>query len=183
MDFAQQSLQSTPPQELRLSVTRTWGNRTLSTKSAAWRSLRKKIMDRDNNTCTFCGLSSSKHMVCDHANGDASDNSQSNLRVLCPLCDLIRHCGLAGIYKNLYLYKSQLPQVDIVKKSVDYFRKTRCVPKPEEIDPDAIFIEGDTINFANVLLLKDYEELSKEQKLFKGFFAPNSKTHFENVIN
>ena len=168
--------------ELRLSVTRKWGNRTISTKSSAWKTIKKKILVRDNYTCFYCGLRSEKYMVCDHIDGNAENNELSNFRILCPLCDLIRHCGIAAIFNKLYLYISKMSQVDIVKKTVEYYVKTRNIPKPEEIDPEAVLVKETTIDFANVLLKKNYDELSPEENQYKGFFTSNALIHLQQIL-
>ena len=97
-----------------LAVARTWGNRTLSTKSTQWKRLKQRALLRYNHACRFCGLSASQGMVCDHINGDASDNRLENLGINCAICDLLRHCGRAGMFGDLLLCVSQLSQLEIV---------------------------------------------------------------------
>lgn len=40
--------------------------------------------------------------------GDASNNDISNFGLNCGLCDKVRHCGLAGVKRELILRKSNL---------------------------------------------------------------------------
>ncbi|MFH1247218.1 MAG: hypothetical protein V1644_02445 [Candidatus Micrarchaeota archaeon] len=168
---------------LCLAVTRTWGNRTLSTNSSEWRKLRSQVMERDNWACRFCKLRSLKWMMCDHLDGNASSNVIANLGVNCPICDLIRHCGRAGVEGQLSLWLSALSQVDIVWKTQAYWREKGRLPNPQDIDSNARKIADSTIEFANKLLKFNYSELSSEELNYKGFFEPASKNAFEKVIS
>tara|TARA_Y100000589_G_C27008941_1_gene569983 strand:- start:64 stop:915 length:852 start_codon:yes stop_codon:yes gene_type:complete len=167
---------------LCLAVTRTWGQRTLDTRSTEWRSLRAKVMRRDHNKCRFCGIQSTSHMVCDHIDGNASDNHLDNLGVNCPLCDRIRHCGLAGMQRKLSLWKSSLSQLEIVKMSIDYWKEHGSIPNPNQLDPDAQFVHDDTIEFANILLEKNYSELNDEELTYRGFFKEGSQAEFNSIL-
>ena len=106
-----------PPLRLPLSGTSIshFGNRTLSTSSSKWKTLRKEVILRDDRTCSSCGYLSpytnGRYMVVDHVDGDASNNDLSNLRVHCPPCDAIRHCGFAGLQEWIYVSESTMKQV------------------------------------------------------------------------
>lgn len=119
---------------LRLSVTRTWGNRTLPVKSKEWRKLREDVIRRYGGRCRFCGSKFTKYLVCDHMDGNASNNDPSNLGINCRLCDWMRHCGLSGLKGMTVMRKSKLDQVEIVKRTYRYYLENKCWPKPEEID-------------------------------------------------
>jgi Domain of unknown function (DUF1917) len=174
---------STPPITLQLSVTRTWGNRTLPVNSLEWRKLRDKILKRDNYTCASCSYTSphpnGRGLKIDHRNGDASDNDDSNLRVHCPACEAIRHCGLAGMKGWVQLARSDMDQVEILRKTREIFEKTGVVPRVREVDPLATRTEMDIINLANKLLKTDREELTDEEKFLRGFFTSGAKDLFE----
>lgn len=105
-------------------------------------------------------------MIVDHVNGDATNNSLENLRVLCPMCDTIRHCGLAGIKKMLIIRKSKFSQLDIVVKTRSLFLKNKKVPDPKEID----------LNSSETNLLPvEVAAFGKENvhKIYKAFFTEN----------
>ena len=74
-------------------------------------------------------------MINDHINGDATNNNLSNLIVLCPMCDTIRHAGLAGINKFLEVRISNLTQLEIVKKTREFYLQNKRFPLAREIYP------------------------------------------------
>jgi hypothetical protein len=177
---------------LKLSVTRTWGNRKLPINSSAWKNLRNQVLKRDNNTCRFCQTILDKYLVCDHIDGNASNNNLNNLGINCPGCDAIRHCGFSGIQGWLILRKSSLNQDEIVRKTYDFYLKNGIRPSPEKVDPACQKIfkhsfkvdnevvykmnnpkgeEISSVDLANVLLLHDYEKIQGIENI-KGFFAP-----------
>ena len=102
-----------------LSVTSTWGNRTVDCNSSEWRSMRNKVLVKYNNKCRFCGHQSEKYMVVDHMDGVASNNKLSNLGVNCPACDAIRHCGFNE--KSIVLGISKLTQIEIINGTRKYY--------------------------------------------------------------
>jgi len=72
-----------------------WRNprQTKKLKEEAWQQLRKKILERDNYTCAYCGYKSEKYQIVDHINGDPENNNDNNLQIVCQMCNLIKHSG------------------------------------------------------------------------------------------
>ena len=158
--------------ELHLSVTNTWGGRTLPVGSSEWKALREEILKREDYKCRFCSHRSMNFMVVDHMNGVASDNRHENLGVNCQMCDKIRHCGLAGLKEMIMLGTSVVPQVEIVKRTREYFRVNRRIPKATMVDPQARPAQGMTIvEFADVLMKQEWERLPRSMKSYRGFFT------------
>lgn len=84
---------------LLLSVKRkTWRKDAQSTESSdeAHRATRPRILERDRNTCQYCGFKSSKSEV-HHENDDHTDNRDENRVTACPLCHGVFHIGQVGI--------------------------------------------------------------------------------------
>jgi len=158
--------------DLHLSVTNTWGNRTLPVDSPQWKRLREQVLRRDKYTCRFCSFSANSYMVVDHLNGIASDNRLVNLGVNCQMCDKIRHCGLAGISGLLMLGTSKMPQVEIVRGTRAYVKKHRKLPKAIQITPDARLVQQmEMAEFADILLETEWERLPPRMKSYRGFFT------------
>lgn len=171
--------------KLHLSVTSTHGNRSLPVSSSKWKKLRAEILLRDNHTCSSCGYLSphpkGRYMIVDHADGDASNNDPSNLRVHCPPCDAIRHCGFSGIHEWLTVSESAMEQVDIVRKTREMFEKTGVIPYPESIDPSLKPVDIGVVELANIMLETPWKFLPKELQRLRGFFTKNSSYLFHKT--
>lgn len=163
----------TKKRELKLSYISPslWWKRKLKVDSVDWKILREKVLKRDKYQCYFCQIRASKYMIIDHISGNAQDNRLRNLRVLCPLCNTIRHAGLAGIMGTLKIASSRLSQVEIVKKTQDFFLKNQILPTIRQLDSSArLAKEYSPINIATL----EEEEVPKELKAYKGFFTKNA---------
>jgi hypothetical protein len=172
--------------KLHLSVTPTHGNRTLPINSSRWRTLRKNILLRDERTCSSCGYLSphpnGRYMIVDHANGDASNNDLSNLRIHCPPCDAVRHCGFSGIQGWLGVSESTMEQVGIVRKTREMFENTGVIPHPERIDPSLKLVDIDILELANMMLRKPWNKLPKKFQRLRGFFTDGSSNLFQKTM-
>jgi len=82
-----------------------------------WKLIRKKILERDDYTCRFCGIRWEKYQIVDHINGIDGDVREENLRTLCQLCNLIRHAGMGCVIREVVdLYEtSKYSQNEIMK--------------------------------------------------------------------
>ncbi|KAF9110241.1 hypothetical protein BGX27_006608 [Mortierella sp. AM989] len=182
---------------LRLSVTKTWSShkgtpRVLDTTSSLWWKMRQQVLLRDNYTCRFCGVRSAKYMICDHIDGNPSHNDLANLGINCPLCDSIRHCGLAGIRNVLSLGISRMPQKDINLRTLQLFSETHKVPSPSDVDSSAEVIADRTVAYANILLtLDDHFDYTSEcdcsftphtYDMHKGFFKQDSASLLRQIV-
>ncbi|KAK3839404.1 MAG: hypothetical protein JOS17DRAFT_729047 [Linnemannia elongata] len=183
---------------LRLSVTKTWSShkdtpRTLDTRSAPWRILRQQVLLRENYTCRFCGVRSYKYMICDHIDGNPSHNDPTNLGINCPLCDSVRHCGLAGIRGVLSLGISSMSQKDINLRTLQLFSETNRVPPFADIDSSVVIIANHTAAYANILLKldDDFDYTSQctchstphTYDMHKGFYRQPSTDMFWHILN
>lgn len=86
-------------------------------KTAEWKKIRKRILERDDSTCQYCGIKRTTHMQINHIDGNPKDHSDNNLEVICSSCHKITHSGLwAAVFNVLDVYEeSQYEQNDIVR--------------------------------------------------------------------
>ena len=78
--------------------------------------IRDYILNKQNHRCSICGLNDSWHnkplkFILDHIDGDASNNCEKNLRLICPNCD-----------SQLDTYKSRNKNSARVFRRIDYGR-------------------------------------------------------------
>lgn len=96
-----------------------WRNpsQTKKLEGETWQILRKKILERENYTCAYCGYKSEKYQIVDHIDGNPENNSNSNLQAICQMCNLIKHAGQGcEIQAVVDLYrKSKYNQNTIIK--------------------------------------------------------------------
>ncbi len=100
-----------PPEKWRGEKQAKWLN------SEEWKRIRQKILARDDFTCAYCGYRSDKYQIIDHIDGNPENHSDSNLQVVCQMCNLVKHsgygCAVLGIVD---LYKSsRYPQNEIIR--------------------------------------------------------------------
>lgn len=57
---------------------------------------RLKALDRDGNTCRFCGFRAPKWQEVHHLSGDHRDDQSGNLATACTLCHAAQHLGAVG---------------------------------------------------------------------------------------
>ncbi len=81
-----------------------------------WRRIRKLVLERDGFACRFCGHRASKHMHVHHRwRGDI--HLPRNLVTCCVACHAVLHIGLNLQLGVIEIWKSDLSQVQIVRKT------------------------------------------------------------------
>ena len=121
-------------------------------------------------------------MVIDHKDGDASNNDLSNLRVHCPPCEAIRHCGFAGLQKWIIVVESTMEQVEIVRKTREMFENTGVIPHPKRIDPSVKPVDIGVLELANMMLKTPWKDLPEEFQRLRGFFTKRGSTLFQKTM-
>jgi len=88
-----------------------------SLNSLEWQKLRKKILQRDEYACQYCGFKSQKYQIVHHIDGNPQNNSDDNLVVICQMCNLVEHAGQGCVVQGVIdLYeKSKFSQDEIMK--------------------------------------------------------------------
>ena len=172
--------------DLHLSVTSLFWNRTLPTSSREWKAIRKEVLLRDDRTCSSCGYLSpypnGRYMIVDHVDGDGSNNDLSNLRIHCPPCDAIRHCGFSGIHDWITVSESTLKQVEIVRKTREIFESTGVIPDPNHIDPSLKPADISVVELANMMLETPWKDLPEGLQLLRGFFTKRGGGLFQKTM-
>ncbi|HIH29872.1 MAG: hypothetical protein UX17_C0037G0008 [Parcubacteria group bacterium GW2011_GWC2_45_7] len=100
-----------PPKKWRNGRQKKW------LEGTAWKRLRQKTMDRHDYACVYCGYRSEKYQIADHIDGDPENNADSNLQVVCQMCNLIKHSGQGCVIVGIVdLYKkSRFSQNEIMR--------------------------------------------------------------------
>ncbi|KAG6885098.1 hypothetical protein C0992_005468, partial [Termitomyces sp. T32_za158] len=158
---------------IHLDVLRVWNHDALPVSSPEWQEIRADILTRNNNACSSCGYNplDSARLKIHHKDGDASNNDPSNLRVHCPPCTAIRHCGLHGLRGYIILGLSDLDQLEIIQRTREVFATSGTIPRVTELDPRAIRPDMSIGDFAELLLETNWYDLPEKYRKFKGFFT------------
>ncbi|MBL7169503.1 MAG: HNH endonuclease [Candidatus Aenigmarchaeota archaeon] len=78
------------------------------TTKEEWIRIRRNILERDNYTCQYCGFKADKWQIVHHIDGNPNNNCDDNLKVICPMCNLIHHSGQGCVVQGIVdLYESR----------------------------------------------------------------------------
>lgn len=82
-----------------------------------WAPLRKRILERDNYTCFYCGYKSDKYQIVHYIDDNPKNNEEHNLQTVCQMCNLILHAGQGCVVQGVVdLYKiSAYTQEEIIQ--------------------------------------------------------------------
>ena len=86
-----------------------------------WRSLRQKVMAREDFTCQYCGHRAEKYQIAHHIDENPENNSMENLSVICQMRNVIMHAGQGCVVQGVVdLYKeskySQREMIQITRR-------------------------------------------------------------------
>lgn len=137
---------------------------------------RAKILTNNNYTCRYCGGYYVKYLICSYL------EDIKGYDVCCRICYLITHLNY-GFYNELKLYYSTMPQIDIIKKTVEYTINYSKIPQPTDIDPNVKTVPISLLEYINIL--NNQTEYPEAFKNYKFFFGPKMNLDFiyENYCN
>jgi len=111
----------------------------------------------------------------------------TNYKFLCPFCHIIKYLNLANI-ATFNLYYSTLSQIEIIKKTKEFYNVNKKIPKPNEIDTQVLKSCLSLTEF--IYLLKDPAKKQNAQmsnhkiffnnKLPTGFLSINNDSFFDS---
>lgn len=80
-----------------------WRNESQSRRleGEEWRAIRRRILQRDNYRCAYCGYRAEKFQVVDHIDGDPENNSDDNFQIVCQMCNCVKHAGQGCVLKGV----------------------------------------------------------------------------------
>src|SRR5437016_2958257 len=91
---------------------------------------RNMVLSKNNYTCRYCGGVYPKYLICININ---KKNSIDSNDICCRICYIITHLNY-GFFREIKLYYSELSQLEIIRKSVDFIIKNNQIPLPKDID-------------------------------------------------
>lgn len=107
-------MNKSPAHELRPGITNPELWYPDRSKKSEWNKIRKVVLERDKNTCQFCGHVAKKWMNVHHIK-ESEDNNPKNLITSCVACHAVLHLGNNMRLGILEVYKSEISQNEIVQ--------------------------------------------------------------------
>lgn len=131
--------------------------------------LRNNILSENNYSCRYCGGIYPKYLIC------IKINQINKIDICCRICYIITHLNY-GLFKELKLYYSLMPQLDIIRKTVDFIIKYNEIPPPNKIDENIELTPISLIEFINIL--NNYDSIPLEFKNYKLFVSNKLNVDF-----
>ena len=111
--------------------------------------IRDELIKNTNSTCQYCGGNYSKFLQCVPSKKKNSENI-IEYEICCRLCYIINHINF-GFDKDIILVNSNIPQLTIIRQTVDYYLKNDKIPNPKIIDFNATLVPFSIMEFSNFL--------------------------------
>ena len=142
-----------------------------SNNGSAWTDIRKKKLAQYNYICRYCGGFYKKYLIGYYLSGDPNNKYKyDDIEICCRPCYLVTHLNL-GLIKELQLFKSDIPQMEIIRKTIQYVINNDKLPLPSEIDDQVHVVELSMYEFVNIII-KNNNNLPDELSSLKLFFSP-----------
>ncbi|MEZ8292750.1 HNH endonuclease [Vibrio splendidus] len=166
----------------------------------AYQEIRPVILERDNNTCQYCGFHSTKMQEVHHVDDDHSNQDESNLATICVLCHMAFHIGFAGanemgciIYTEDHQNITQAQFNNLIRTlwvgelSDDRDKKLMCGAlltrfSKMRVPAKKKYGTSDPTWFGDYLLKLSKENYEKREKAFAGaLFLPNKDKYKKEI--
>lgn len=134
--------------------------------------LRNNILSINNYTCRYCGGVYPKYLIC------VKINTLNINDVCCRACYIITHLNY-GLFREIKLYYSLVPQIEIIRKTVDHVINYEELPLPSDIDENILLAPFSILEFINIL--NNNVEVPPIFNNYKIFFS--KKFNIDFIIN
>lgn len=159
-------------EELKPSIVDISKPSKITIASNKWATIRDTVLKKYNYNCRYCGGHYIKYLMCIHLDNNSNNNDISNLDLCCKVCYDITHINNSFNNEMIVCY-SQLSQLEIVRKTIDFIINNNKVPKINNIDKNASRVQLSVMEFSNILVH------SKQNKYnYKIFFTEKLDTTF-----
>ena len=138
------------------------------------KSIRNIILSQNNYTCRYCGGIYPKYLICININ---NENFIDLKDVCCRICYIITHLNY-GLFREIKLYCSELTQLEIIRKSVDFILENGQIPSPKIIDNN---IKIAPISLIEFIILLNNSKTFVEFNKYKLFFS--NKLNIDFIVN
>ena len=133
------------------------------------KSARLKIIAEGNYSCRYCGGIYPKYLMCVYLPSSKCND------VCCRICYIITHLNY-GLFQEVELYYSTIPQLEIIRTTVDYIITNNDIPDPAIIDPSLQTPPISLLEYINILNTSDTIPLELEN--YKIFFGARMNLDF-----
>lgn len=135
--------------------------------------IRYQVISKNNYTCRFCGGIYPKYLI----SIKIIIKSKEEIDVCCRACYIIMHLNYVT-FREIKLYHSEMPQLEIIRRTIDFIIINNKIPSPIDIDKNIKISPISSIEFINIL--NNYDFCPKQLKNYKFFF--NRKFDIEFIM-
>lgn len=98
------------------------------TETKEWTLIRKKVLNKYNNICMYCGGKYDKYLIIIHKDNNKTNNKLDNLELCCKICYAYTHVNM-GYHDYFSVYESDKTQLELHRLTIDYYIENGSIPK------------------------------------------------------
>lgn len=133
---------------------------------------RNKIVAENKYSCRYCGGIYQKYLICCYIPSKKCND------VCCRVCYIITHLNY-GLFQEIKLYYSTMPQLNIIRKSIEHIIDNNEIPSPDIIDNNIKLSPLSLLEYIN--LLNNHDEIPVALENYKFFL--NRKMNLDFIVN